>query len=135
VKPTAPASETGESKENPFLELGTLLDLESGVNGYAKTAHGGFFGVVLDEVMGTAANMQAAQGAYTVSLTLNFKKPLFTPSVILARGKVVKKEGRKLSLKGSFEDKDGNVLAEAEGTWIMVNRDIGRWTDVKDPKL
>jgi acyl-CoA thioesterase FadM len=62
---------------------------------------------------------------------VNFKKPLFTLSVVLARGRVVKKEERKLSLKGSFEDKDGNILAEAEGTWISVNRDIGRWTDAK----
>jgi hypothetical protein len=50
----------GEEKANPFLEVGALVDLQSGVNGYAKTAHGGFYGVVLDEVMGTAANMQAS---------------------------------------------------------------------------
>ncbi|KAE8450794.1 hypothetical protein EG329_005707 [Mollisiaceae sp. DMI_Dod_QoI] len=120
--------ERGEDKKNPFLQICALLDLESGVNGYAKTAHGGFFGVVLDEVMGTAANLQAAQGAFTASLKVDFKKPLYTPSIILARGQVVKKEGKKLSLKGSFEDKDGNILTTSEGTWIMVNRDIGRWT-------
>ncbi|KAG4437831.1 hypothetical protein IFR05_006677 [Cadophora sp. M221] len=131
IKPTAPASETGEDQKNPFLELCTLLDLNNGVNGYAKTAHGGFFGVVLDEVMGTAANMQAAQGAYTASLKVDFKKPLYTPSVVLVRGKVVKKEGRRLIVEGSFEDRDGNVLAVADGLWVMVNRDIGRWTDSK----
>ncbi|KAG4412344.1 hypothetical protein IFR04_014523 [Cadophora malorum] len=131
IKPTLPASETGEDKKNPFLELCTFVDLNSGVNGYAKTAHGGFFGVVLDEVMGTAANLQAAQGAYTASLKVDFKKPLFTPSVLLVRGKVVKKEGKRLIVKGSFEDKDGNVLAVADGLWIIVNRDIGRWTDSK----
>ncbi|KAH7407284.1 HotDog domain-containing protein [Cadophora sp. MPI-SDFR-AT-0126] len=131
IKPTAPASETSEEKKNPFLELCTLVDLDSGVNGYAKTAHGGFFGVVLDEVMGTAANLQAAKGTYTVSLKVDFKKPLFTPSVVLVRGKVVKKEGKRLIVKGSFEDKHGNVLAVADGLWIMVNRDIGRWTDSK----
>jgi hypothetical protein len=49
----------GEDKKNPFLQVCALLDLGSQINGYAKTAHGGFFGVVLDEVMGTAANMQA----------------------------------------------------------------------------
>ena len=47
-----PSSETGEDSKNPFLEFVTLLDLGSGVNGFAKTAHGGFYGVVLDEVMG-----------------------------------------------------------------------------------
>ena len=64
-------------------------------------------------------------------MTVKFKKPLYTPKVVLARGKVVKKEGKKLSLKGSFEDEDGNVLAEAEGIWIIVDRDVGRWTDAK----
>lgn len=58
--------DVGEDKKNPFLQVCALLDLGSGMNGYAKTAHGGVFGVVLDEVMGTAANMQA--GVCKVSL-------------------------------------------------------------------
>jgi hypothetical protein len=61
IKPTTPSSETGEDPKNPFLEFVTLLDLGSGVNGFAKTAHGGFYGVVLDEVMGSAAQMQASE--------------------------------------------------------------------------
>ena len=63
----------GEEKENPFLEFGALVDLQNGVNGYAKTAHGGFYGVVLDEVMGTAANAQAS-----MSILLFFR--LLSPS-------------------------------------------------------
>lgn len=31
-------------------------------------------------------------------------------------------------MRGSFEDKDGNILAEATGLWLMVERNIGRWT-------
>jgi hypothetical protein len=61
IKPTTPSLETGEDPKNPFLEFVTLLDLGSGVNGFAKTAHGGFYGVVLDEVMGSAAQMQASE--------------------------------------------------------------------------
>ncbi|TVY52600.1 Verlamelin biosynthesis protein B, partial [Lachnellula cervina] len=121
----------GEGKENPFLEYGALVDLGEGVNGYAGTAHGGFFGVVLDEVMGTAANAQAKHGALTAALTVRFKKPLYTPSVVVVGGRVVEKKGRKLSVKGSFADSEGNVLAEADGVWVMVDRDVGRWTDAK----
>jgi hypothetical protein len=48
----------------------------------------------------------------------------------------VKKEGKKLHLRGNFEDKDGKVLAESRGIWIMMQKDIGRWTDRKTgPKL
>jgi acyl-CoA thioesterase FadM len=64
-------------------------------------------------------------------LTVNFKKPLYTPKVLLARGKVVKKEGKKLSVQGSFEDEEGNTLAEATGIWVIVDREVGRWTDAK----
>ena len=74
VKPTAPASETGEDKKNPFLELCCLLDVGSGINGYVGTAHGGVFGVILDEVMGTAANMQAG---LSLSLSLSLSLPIF----------------------------------------------------------
>lgn len=59
IKPTKESLAAGETKEKPFLELVTLLDLGKGVNGFAGTAHGGFFGVVLDEVMGSAVKAQS----------------------------------------------------------------------------
>ncbi|KAF4617972.1 hypothetical protein G7Y89_g15012 [Cudoniella acicularis] len=34
----------GETKENPFLEFVALMGLQSGVNGFAKTVHGGYIG-------------------------------------------------------------------------------------------
>lgn len=74
------------------------------------------------------ANIRAAQGAFTAFLTVNFKKPLYTPQIVLVRGRCVKKEGKKLHMVGSFEDSEGNVLAEATGLWLCVERDIGRWT-------
>jgi len=58
IKPTAESKNVGETKRKPFLEMVALLNLQKGMNGYANTAHGGIFGVVLDEVCGTAANMQ-----------------------------------------------------------------------------
>jgi acyl-coenzyme A thioesterase PaaI-like protein len=66
-------------------------------------------------------------------LTVKFKRPLYTPKFVLARGKVVKKEGKKLSLQGSFEDEGGNILAEAEGTWIIVDKNVGR-SNIPDAK-
>jgi acyl-coenzyme A thioesterase PaaI-like protein len=45
------------------MEVCALVDFGSGMNGYANTAHGGVYGVMLDEVMGTAANMQCGRSA------------------------------------------------------------------------
>jgi acyl-coenzyme A thioesterase PaaI-like protein len=61
LQPTPESLAAGETKDKPFLELVALLDLEKGVNGYAGTAHGGFFTVVLDEVMGSAVNVLSGE--------------------------------------------------------------------------
>jgi hypothetical protein len=61
VKLTAPANEIGEDKKSLLLQVCCLLDLGSGISGYVKTAHGGIFGVVLCEVIGAAANIQAGK--------------------------------------------------------------------------
>src|SRR6266536_781883 len=74
IKPTKESRENGDSKEKPFLEMVALLDLQSGVNGYAKTTHGGFYGVTLDEVMGTASNMQSGKFSDLLS---SFRNPRF----------------------------------------------------------
>lgn len=48
-----------------------------------------------------------ANGAYTVNFTTNYRRPVKTPQIVVVRGRVVKKEGRKLRVRGSMEDKDG----------------------------
>lgn len=73
-------------------------------------------------------------GAYTASLNIKFKKPMFTPAIVVCRGRVVKKDGRKAYVTGSFEDKDGVVLTEAEGEWALMDRDVGR-SNVPSSKL
>ena len=78
--------------------------------------------------------LRADFGTYTAELTVKYKKPIFTPSVVLCKGRVVKREGRKVWAKGSFEDRDGSVYAEAEGLWVMMMKDIGR-SNIPQSKL
>jgi hypothetical protein len=59
---------------------------------------------------------------------------MFTPAVVVCRGKVVKVDGRKIYAMGSFEDKEGNILAGADGMWIKMDRSVGR-TEVRNSKL
>ena len=65
-------------------------------------------------------------GAITAYLNVQWKKPLVTPSVTLCKGRVVKKEGRKVFVKGAFYDSEGAVLAEAEGLWILLTGPAGK---------
>ncbi|KAK6861026.1 thioesterase superfamily domain-containing protein [Apiospora arundinis] len=133
-----------ENPRNPFLLFNALADLGVDCQSYAGTMHGGLYTVLMDEVMGTAANFQAGQtsfdevhdieltmsalanGAYTVRFTTNFRRPVRMPQVVLVRGRVIKREGRKLHLRGSMEDKNGEVLAEAEGIWLCMAANVGR---------
>ncbi|EPE30507.1 Thioesterase/thiol ester dehydrase-isomerase [Glarea lozoyensis ATCC 20868] len=127
-----PNESVGETKARPFLECAALLDLGLGVSGFAKTAHGGVLAVMLDEVLGTAANMQAEKGAYTASLKINFKRPVKLPQVVLVRGRVERVEGKKIFVKGTVEDSEGVVMGEGEALFVDVGREIGRWTSQEE---
>ncbi|KAK4227838.1 HotDog domain-containing protein [Podospora fimiseda] len=116
----------GEDPKNPFLLFNALLDLGEDLCSYAGTMHGGLFGVLMDEVMGTAANFQSEHGAYTARFTTMYKRPIKLPQAVLVRGRVVRKEGRKIFVRGCIEDKDGNVMAEAEGVWVAMEKNVGR---------
>ncbi|KAK0715767.1 HotDog domain-containing protein [Lasiosphaeris hirsuta] len=116
----------GEEQRNPFLLFNALLDLGEDLCSFQGTLHGGLFAVLMDEVMGTAANFQAQHGAYTVQFNTNFRKAIKTPQVVLVRGRVVKKDGRKIFVKGTIEDKDGNLMAEGDGVWVQMGSNVGR---------
>ncbi|KAI1334845.1 HotDog domain-containing protein [Xylariaceae sp. FL0016] len=116
----------GETPQAPFLLFGALLDLGEDCASYASTLHGGLYGVLLDEVMGTAANTQSANGAYTVSFTTTYRRAVKLPQIVLVRGRVVRKEGRKIWMRGTIEDKDGNIMAEGQGMWLAMAQNVGR---------
>ena len=112
---------TGDSK---FCEIVALLSLGSGVNGHLDTCHGGFVSVILDEVIGTAAEYErpAEKSTMTAYLKVDFKKPVPTPSIILCRAWLEKVEGRKLWGRGTIEDGEGVVLATGEALFVIVDR-------------
>lgn len=57
--------------------------------------------------------------APTAFLNVRYKKPLFTPQVVMVRGRITKAEGRKLFVGGSVENEKGEMFAEADGLWVM----------------
>ncbi|KAI0150398.1 HotDog domain-containing protein [Xylariaceae sp. FL1272] len=119
-------AENGEDPKNPFLLLNALADIGVDLMSFAGTMHGGMFPVLMDEVMGTAANFHAPNGAYTASFTTEYRQAIQLPQVVLIRGRVTKKVGRKIYAHGTIEDKDGNILCEGHGMWLAMGKDIGR---------
>lgn len=74
-------------------------------------------------------------GAYTAYLKVNFKKPVKTPQIVCLRGRVQKRVGKKLFLKGSMENSEGQTLAESEGLWIVMGKSVGLSTINESAKL
>jgi len=100
----------------------TVLSIGGGVNGHVDTCHGGFIGVVLDEVLGNAVATERASDkvSMTVYSKVYYKKPVRTPSKVLCRAKVYKTEGRKMWVSGTMEDGEGTIMATAESLFMVV---------------
>lgn len=99
-----------------------LLSVGSDLDGMAGRAHGGFSSLILDQLGGSCAN-QAVPNAIppaTATLTVDFKAPVLTPCVVLARAWVVEITGRKTWIQGVLQDGDGKVFATARGLFIAA---------------
>lgn len=105
-------------------EVLSLLSLGSGVNGHIDTSHGGFISLLHDECLGVAAEHMKPPEKTTMTayLKVDYKRPMRTPGVVLCRAWPEKREGKKLYVKGSIEDGNGNVLSLSEGLFIIVDR-------------
>ncbi|KAI2782031.1 HotDog domain-containing protein [Daldinia loculata] len=118
--------ENGENQRNPFVLFNALVDLGEDCQSFPGVMHGGMHGLLMDEVMGTAANAQATNGAYTVRFTTHYHRAIRLPQILLIRGRVVRKEGRKIYVRGTLEDKNGNIMAEGDGVWLAIERRSGQ---------
>jgi len=92
------------------------------MNGHADTSHGGFIGLLLDEVLGYAVRCGRISGKTTMTAYLNiqYKKPIRTPTVLLVKSRLTRREGKKLFGQASLEDGNGTVYATAEALFILV---------------
>ncbi|KAL2167399.1 hypothetical protein VTG60DRAFT_1349 [Thermothelomyces hinnuleus] len=110
-------AQDGEDPERPFLLFNALLDLGEDLCGYKGMMHGGALAVILDETMCAAADNQS-RCAFTATMSISFLRPVKLPGPVIVRSRVVKKQGRKIHVRGAIEDGEGNVLAESEAVLV-----------------
>ncbi|OAA47970.1 NACHT and WD40 domain protein [Cordyceps fumosorosea ARSEF 2679] len=106
-------------------ELLCLFALGSGVNGHPDVAHGGVTAAILDAATGSVAELFSTEGdsAFTLELTVRYRRPLATPGVYVCRSWVRRRtEGRKAWLRAVVEDGNGTVYAEGDAFWLDVPR-------------
>lgn len=76
---------------------------------------------MLDHITGTTANRElggTTPPPATAYLNVQYKAPVNTPCVLIARAWMTRMEGRKVFLKGVLEDGEGKVYATGEALYI-----------------
>lgn len=108
-----------------FGEMVTLYSVGHGLDGHENVAHGGFVALLLDEVMGLLVRLyRGVRDPYTVSLKIDYKKPLMTPGAVVCRSWFTKMEGRKLWTESTVEDGQAAVFASGQATWVDIGARI-----------
>lgn len=98
-----------------------LLSLSWGVDGKTGRAHGGFSSLLLDHLTGMAAhriNDGGADPPATATMTVDYKAPINTPCVVLARAWAVDVSGRKVWLQGVIENEEKKPYATAKALFV-----------------
>ncbi|KAI5847583.1 HotDog domain-containing protein [Tricharina praecox] len=95
-----------------------LISLGDGMNGHEGILHGGMVATILD--IAVAASVDTL--AVTAYINVAFRRPVPTPSVVLCKTKLVRKERRKLFINATLEDGIGGVYSMAESLLIEMRQ-------------
>lgn len=99
-----------------------LLSLGDGLDGVAGRAHGGLNALILDHLSGHAAHYGSSNPIPPATATMftDYKAPVSTPCVVLARAWAVEVSGRKVWVKAVLEDSNKRVCAVAKCLFIAA---------------
>lgn len=92
--------------------------------GAPGVVHGGIQAALLDEVLGMAAHVDGEDPAFsivTVDFRLRYRRPVPTGAPLLARGRLLRVEGRDYFLEGEILGPDGKVSTRAEARWRRID--------------
>ncbi|MFP5386036.1 MAG: hotdog domain-containing protein [Bacteriovoracia bacterium] len=96
--------------------------------GFNSVVHGGYIGMILDEIMGYAVILQRGKLPLTRDMTIKFHRPIFVGNNYKITAVVDKEEGQNFFCKGYIKDQDGAVVAESDGNMFVP-------TEARAPKI
>jgi acyl-coenzyme A thioesterase PaaI-like protein len=91
--------------------------------GFPDVAHGGIAAAAMDEAMGWAM-YAAGAWAMTARMEVRYRKPLPLESELLVTAEVVKDRGRLLEAVAAIASPEGEVYAEAKGTFMRMPKEV-----------
>lgn len=128
-----PRLQERESDSAPPLEpdFVLLVKIDTCLNGFQGTVHGGLLASLLDESLGCCVEALSScldlvhqrhpgerTRLYTANLNISYRAPVTSPGVVTIRTWLKRREGRKWFLEGTLSGDDGRVRTEVKGLWI-----------------
>jgi uncharacterized protein (TIGR00369 family) len=109
--------------QNDDGTIESRIEVPAHLVGPPGTVHGGIQGVLLDEVMGMAANISLeteATLAVTAELRLKYRRPVPVGQTLLVRGRLVRTADSSMFVSGEILGPEQDVLTEAEARFKAV---------------
>ncbi|KAF2223001.1 hypothetical protein BDZ85DRAFT_319298 [Elsinoe ampelina] len=120
-------------------EVLALLALRPGLNAHPGICHGGFQGVILDEITrflilahhdNVLQGLEGEEGErrrrgprerhFTLKWEVEYLAPVTTPRDVLVRAQLVRRVGRKWVCGADVVDQEGRVLVRGESLWVTA---------------
>ncbi len=111
--------------QNDDGTIESRIEVPGHLVGPPGTVHGGIQAVLLDEVMGMAANISLeteATLAVTAELRLKYRRPVPVGQTLLVRGRLVRTADSSMFVSGEILGPEQDVLTEAEARFKAVER-------------
>ncbi len=93
------------------------------LQGFVGRSHGGIVAAVLDEAMYYAVAMRGMPGVATAEISVRYRRPLPTEQVFQVDARCLR-ASRRFARTEAVIRVAGDVVAEAEGTFLPVPSDI-----------
>jgi uncharacterized protein (TIGR00369 family) len=90
--------------------------------GWGRILHGGFHGLLLDEIMSWVAwGLMDVKAFVTREMTVNYLRPVYVGQPLTILGRLEEDRGKDIIARGEIRDRDGNILSESRGVITRVN--------------
>lgn len=108
-----------------------LVKIDTLLNGFQGTVHGGLLASLLDESLGCCVEALSScldllqkrhpgerTRLYTANLNISYRAPVTSPGVVTIKTWLKRRESRKWFVEGKLSGEDGRVRTEVKGLWI-----------------
>jgi len=106
------------------VTLGTEFTAPDEWTGWGRMLHGGFHGLLLDEIMSWVAwGLMDVKAFVTREMTVNYLRPVYVGRPLTVIGRLEEDLGRDIIVRGEIRDAEDELLTESRGVIRRVDPD------------